>query len=47
MTALKAVPFFKTRGDLLGTLKDSVNPIVSSGLTTIKDGGLSYVSPHS
>ncbi|CAF9932295.1 MAG: hypothetical protein HETSPECPRED_008325 [Heterodermia speciosa] len=38
---LKAVPFFKANGNTLGTIKDTVNPLVSNGVTISKDTGLS------
>ena len=41
---LKKAAYFAKNGNTLGTLKDSVNPLVSQGVTTIKDGDLGYVS---
>lgn len=35
--ALKAVPFFKANPNTLGTFKDWVNPVVSSGVSIVKD----------
>ncbi|KAH8881787.1 glycoside hydrolase [Thozetella sp. PMI_491] len=36
-SVLKGISFFKSNGNTLGTLKDSVNGIVSNSLTLIKD----------
>ncbi|KAG8530286.1 uncharacterized protein KY384_004788 [Bacidia gigantensis] len=38
--ALKALPWFKANGNALGTIKDTINPSISNGITLIKDGGL-------
>ena len=40
-TVLKAVPYFKANGNTLGTIKDTVNPLVFNGVTISKDTGLS------
>ncbi|KAG8526406.1 uncharacterized protein KY384_000062 [Bacidia gigantensis] len=38
--AFKKIPFFKANPNTLGTIKDSVNPLVSNGVTLIKDGSV-------
>jgi hypothetical protein len=37
LPALKRIPYYAANGNELGTLKDSVNNIVASTITIVKD----------
>lgn len=40
---LKNLAYFKKNGNTLGTIKDSINPMISNSITITKDNSAAYV----